>query len=42
MGNVSKVILIDMCENALNINQWSKKNDCIKWFKNYNKNDSVP
>ena len=42
MGKISKVVLQDICATfsiALNINQWCNMNHCIKWFRNYSKND---
>ena len=42
MGRVSKIILQDICATlriALNINQWRNTHDCIKWFKEHDKNN---
>ena len=36
IGRISKIIVQEICESlrlALNINQWSSTNDCIKWFE---------
>ena len=41
MGKISKVILQDICATlriVLNINQCRSTEDCIKWFKDYDKN----
>ena len=41
MGKISKVILQDICVTlriVLNNNQWHSTEDCIKWFKDYDKN----
>ena len=42
IGKVSKIIVQDICASlriALNINQWWSTQDCIKWFKEYDKDD---
>ena len=42
MGKVSKIFVQDICASlriALNINQWRNIQDCIKWFKEYDKDN---
>ena len=42
IGKVSKIIIQDVfasLRRALNINQWRSTQDCIKWFKDYDKDD---
>ena len=42
IGRVSKTIVQDICallRLALNINQWWRTKDCIKWFEEYDKDD---
>ena len=42
IGKVSKIIVQDIRASlrlALNINQWRSTQDCIKWFKEYDKED---
>ena len=41
-GKVSKTIVQNICVTlriALNINQWRNTQDCIKWFKEYDKDN---
>lgn len=43
LGKISKVILQEICKSLrtfLNINHWQSSNDCIRWFKNDNKDGS--
>ena len=42
IGKVSKIIIQDVfasLRRALNIDQWRSTQDCIKWFKDYDKDD---
>ena len=42
MGKICKIILQDICSElrtALNINQSHSTKDCIKWLRDYDKND---
>ena len=42
MGKISELILHDICATfriVLDINQWRNTNDCIRLFKDHDKND---
>lgn len=42
MAKINKVILQEICVTiriALHFKQWCSTSDCIKWFKNYDKNN---